>query len=577
MNNNTTGNRRLLLVDDNPAIHEDYRKILAVETGCSELDDLEAAVFGEATARVESSFELVSAMQGEEALQMVQQSLAEKNPFAAAFVDMRMPPGWDGLQTIEKIWEVDPNLQVVICTAYSDYSWEEIIDRVGTGDKLLILKKPFDPIEVRQLAITLTTKWDVERVAEAAMHSIVDTAADGVVSLCDDGLVEWCNPATGELFDVDSKVVVGTDFTELIHSEDREEIRQLLAQTHSGPISARDVRGLRDGEEFPLLASLSVYSTPDGPRFTAVLRDLSEYKALQERLTRAQRLESIGQLAAGVAHEINTPLQYSAGNLEYIKDSIGRLTEVLHAFEANLDMSGESRSWEERVAEIDALRKQNKLDRCLEEVPKAIEEGIDGLLCVSNIVKAMRELAHPGSDEADYFSADLNEIVENAVRLSRNRWKRSAKLTTDLHAGMLQLECMPQDLHRVVINLITNAADAVANESDDPADPTGRISVVTTGTDDQVVLSVEDNGCGVPAEVADRIFDPFFTTKEIGLGTGQGLALSHEVVVKGHGGTIDFQPSPTGGTQFTVRLPRSQSAKSSSVASVDELVPAGQA
>lgn len=174
MNCQETSNRRLLLVDDTPAIHEDYRKILAGDQASPELDDLMNSVFGDSAESLEETFQLTSAMQGQEALKIVEQSIADQLPFAAAFVDMRMPPGWDGLQTIERIWEVDPNIQVVICTAYADYSWDEIIQRVGCDGKLLILKKPFDSIEVRQLATTLCRKWELELAAKTENQELSD-------------------------------------------------------------------------------------------------------------------------------------------------------------------------------------------------------------------------------------------------------------------------------------------------------------------------------------------------------------------------------------------------------------------
>ena len=169
---------RILLVDDNPAIHDDYRKILEFNSSASELDELSTLMFGdEAPCRATlPTFEIDSAMQGQAAFEMAQRALASGRPYRLAFVDMRMPPGWDGLQTIEHLWQVDPNLQVVICTAFSDYSWSEIIDRIAYRDRLLLLKKPFDNVEVCQLAIALTHKWELERQAENQMNAIVAMA-----------------------------------------------------------------------------------------------------------------------------------------------------------------------------------------------------------------------------------------------------------------------------------------------------------------------------------------------------------------------------------------------------------------
>src|SRR5471032_3376878 len=167
---NTSPNRRILLVDDMPAIHEDFRKILvphALEN--SDFNDFETALFGDAPQTMAAAFELDSAYQGQEALAKVQSSMEAGLPYAMAFIDMRMPPGWDGVETIERLWQADARLQVVICTAFSDYSWDEVLVRLDVRDRLLILKKPFDSIEVRQLANTLTAKWEMTR---RQMHSL---------------------------------------------------------------------------------------------------------------------------------------------------------------------------------------------------------------------------------------------------------------------------------------------------------------------------------------------------------------------------------------------------------------------
>src|SRR3954451_8362434 len=164
--------RRILVIDDNDAIHGDFKKILLTDATPSKISAAKAALFGEASAAakpIHASFELDSALQGQEGLLKLEASLRESKPYSVAFVDMRMPPGWDGVQTIQKLWEVYPDLQVVICTAYSDYSWDEIIGKLGLTDRLLILKKPFDPAEVTQLATALSEKWSLRRAARLKM------------------------------------------------------------------------------------------------------------------------------------------------------------------------------------------------------------------------------------------------------------------------------------------------------------------------------------------------------------------------------------------------------------------------
>src|ERR1051326_5052109 len=173
-------NTRILIVDDNPAIHEDFRKVLTSDLNpTTDLLRVEAALFGdEQLPDVHASFELASAHQGQEALAKVKDAIALGQPYALAFVDVRMPPGWDGVETVKRIWEVDPELQVIICTAYSDYSWEEMLRKLGCSDNLVILKKPFDNVEVLQLAFAFTRKWQLKRQANVKFEELTRMVAD---------------------------------------------------------------------------------------------------------------------------------------------------------------------------------------------------------------------------------------------------------------------------------------------------------------------------------------------------------------------------------------------------------------
>ncbi len=168
-------NRRILIIDDTPAIHDDFRKILAPKAPEeADLNHLEQTLFGTRQSPP-LNFQLDSAYQGQEALALVLRALADGNPYALAFIDMRMPPGWDGLETIEQLWQADPNLQIALCTAHSDYSWEAMAERLEFGDQLLILKKPFDSLEIRQMANALTWKWQLAQDAALKMLSLERT------------------------------------------------------------------------------------------------------------------------------------------------------------------------------------------------------------------------------------------------------------------------------------------------------------------------------------------------------------------------------------------------------------------
>ena len=191
---NTPENRRVLFVDDMPSIHEDFRKILCPAPADSDLDAEEALLFGTKTAAGALRFEMDSAYQGAEALDKVQASLANGTPYAMAFVDMRMPPGWDGVETVEHLWQADPRLQVVFCTAYSDYSWKEILQRLEARDRLLILKKPFDPIEVYQFASALTTKWQMTEQAAFKMERLEQAVEERTRELSNANIIVQNSP-----------------------------------------------------------------------------------------------------------------------------------------------------------------------------------------------------------------------------------------------------------------------------------------------------------------------------------------------------------------------------------------------
>ncbi|UUZ65631.1 response regulator [Polaromonas sp. P1-6] len=175
---NPLQNRRILLIDDMPSIHEDFRKILVARPAARELDDVEAALFGQTAPPSCGGFELDSAYQGPEGVAKVEASVQAGRPYAMAFVDMRMPPGWDGAETIERLWRVDPQMQIVICTAYSDRTWEKVLARLDVQDRLLILKKPFDMIEISQLARTLTAKWELAQQAALQMNSLEEAVEE---------------------------------------------------------------------------------------------------------------------------------------------------------------------------------------------------------------------------------------------------------------------------------------------------------------------------------------------------------------------------------------------------------------
>jgi len=470
---NAPDNRRVLLVDDLPSIHDDYRKVLAVPDDNSALDDDEALLFG-TSKRTAVGFELESAYQGLEAIEKVEAALRAGRPYAMAFVDMRMPPGLDGVETVERLWAVDPSLQVVICTAYSDYAWDEVFRRLDAQDRLLVLKKPFDPVEMAQLARTLTVKWNLHVKAEM------------------------------KVAELDAAVTERT--RSLSHAND------------------------------------------------ALRTEIAERERLQQQLVQAEKLASIGQLSAGVAHELNTPIQYLTDNVNFVRRSLDPLLAAADSVEQMVAAYRADRLNETSVAETDALLKRLKLPYVKKNVPAALDQSLDGLRRMAGIVGAMKSFSRP-SDGA-MTPADIGEIIADSIALAHTKYTDVAELDVAVQPQLAPLPCLRNEIGQVILNLVVNAADAIDEAARKTGTPgKGRITILAERSGDFLQLRVRDNGTGIPLAARGRIFDPFFTTKPVGSGTGQGLSISYAIVVQQHGGTITFETADGQGTTFEVRLP----------------------
>lgn len=266
-----------------------------------------------------------------------------------------------------------------------------------------------------------------------------------------------------------------------------------------------------------------------------------------------QKLEAIGQLAAGIAHEINTPIQYVGDNARFLKKSFARLNEALRSFESVLRAAQEKTLTDELIENAAAVVKRSKLEYLETEIPKAIDQSLEGIERVAKIVRAMKEFSHP--DRTQKTPTDLNKCIETTLTVARNEWKYVADILKELDPALPLVCCIPGDFNQLILNLVVNAAHAIADRVGDGSSGKGTITVATRAEGDFVEVRVGDTGTGIPPEHRRKIFDPFFTTKEVGKGTGQGLAIAYTVVVKKHGGTITFETEESVGTVFIIRLP----------------------
>jgi signal transduction histidine kinase len=279
---------------------------------------------------------------------------------------------------------------------------------------------------------------------------------------------------------------------------------------------------------------------------------VTERKRTERQLAQSQRLESIGQLAAGIAHEINTPIQYVGDNIHFLSDSFKGLSALLAAYrEPECPALNEVAvpSLRDRIAR---LAEELDVEYLQEEIPKAIQQSLEGVRRVAEIVGAMKELSHPGTTAKS--TIDLNHLISNTILVSKHAWKLVAEVTTDFDSDLPKIQCIAGDLSQVILNLIVNAADAIADAIKDRSGIKGHIGISTRRCGDWAEIRLSDSGTGIPESIQLRIFDPFFTTKDVGRGTGQGLAIAHAIITQKHQGTIEFETQEGVGTTFVIRL-----------------------
>lgn len=284
-----------------------------------------------------------------------------------------------------------------------------------------------------------------------------------------------------------------------------------------------------------------------------VYADVTERKQLETQLAQAQKLESIGQLAAGIAHEINTPTQFISDNIRFLQDNFSTMLDVIDKYAGQLDSDAQPRSWDERREEIRTTLDDLDYGFLRKEIPLAIEQSLEGLTRVATIIGAMKDFSHPAKSQTE--PVNLNKAIESTATVCRNRWKYVAELEFDLAPELPEIDGFAAELNQVILNLIVNAADAIGEAAGTNPENKGLIRVSTRVVRDTVELRVADNGPGIPDAIRDRIFDPFFTTKDVGAGTGQGLAICRDVITQKHGGTLLCQSTPGEGSEFIITLP----------------------
>ncbi len=377
------------------------------------------------------------------------------------------------------------------------------------------------------------------------LGNILENMSSSLLVVDRDGLISRVNRAAEELLGLPADLMVGTPIAEYFPQcraeslEDWEAMEAEVEASHSA------------GHEVPVqFVASRLASEDDGfDGLICLLADLSEKRQLEMDLRQAQKLEAVGQLAAGVAHEINTPIQFVGNSIDFLQDAVSELIEAVSTVEQACQSSQEK-----GVISVEEIRKpleEADVEFLREELPSALDRAKDGIKRVASIVGALKQFSHPG--DAACTPEDINQAIENTLVVARNEYKYVANLILDL-GDIPQVVCHIGDINQVVLNLVVNGAHAVEDRLGKSGE-LGELRVSSSHVDDNVEIRIQDNGAGIPESVQERIFDPFFTTKAVGRGSGQGLAIARNVIVDKHGGTLHFETNQGVGTTFVIKLP----------------------
>lgn len=397
------------------------------------------------------------------------------------------------------------------------------------------------------------------READAERAHLLEAITSILVGLDLERRVTTWNPVAHRLLGIPPSVALGKPITELEIPWDDAPLRQWMVTCTDEGASMRidDLRYRRpDGNNGVLEANISPVVDESGNRYGCLLVavDVTEQRELEAQLLLAHKLESVGRLAAGVAHEINTPLQYVGSNIAFLQDVMSDLLTVgdLYGTIVKATKDGVPVARDQHAALVEAW---DRLDYAYlsKEVPRAIDQAHTGVRTVSEILRAMRVFSHGGS--ASGSLVQLNTCIEATITVANSEWKGVARVEQILDPALPLVLCNAAEFNQVMLNLVVNAAHAIGEMNEDGREELGTITVSTRADGDHVDIRVQDTGGGIPEEIADKIYEPFFTTKKVGEGTGQGLSIARSVVVDRLGGTLEFETAVGVGTTFVIRLP----------------------
>ena len=516
-------NIRLLLVEDNPA---DARVV--------ERHLKDAGLTHVTTDTVQTASEAI------QRLQQVEYDLV--------LLDLGLPDA-QGLQALRALKAVADLTPIIVLTGSDDYKQGLVAVREGAQDYL-------EKRRVNAGMLSRIVSYSVERNsfhrdlvrATRRYQDLFNNVPVALFTAKHDGSLKTANAAFVKLIGSAGVPVTKLNFLDLFEPGRRAHFLALMSRQRTVEGWETTIRDAKGGELHVLVNAAPLYDSTQALEgwegcvtdISMLKQTLEERDRLEDNLRQAQKLEAIGQLAAGIAHEINTPTQYVGDNLRFLKESFGELDSVITQL---VEAGGGTARKALDSADFDYLK---------EEIPRALNQSLEGVDRVAKIVRAMKEFSHPAREKT---ATDLNRAIQSTITVASNEWKYVAEMEMDLDTELPSVHCSPAEFNQVVLNIVVNAAHAITDVVGDGGKGKGKIRVKTRAEGDWAVVEIADTGKGMPTHIQQRIFDPFFTTKEVGKGTGQGLAIAHNVIVDKHGGTIKVVSAPGQGTTFIIRLP----------------------
>lgn len=464
----------------------------------------------------------------------------------------------------EKEFMTGKNLSHIIILPLVNYSvLDGYIVFECVKDKTVWLKNHISIFMVlSELISNAFRNYEIEKYREEVedemrkMMRAVDQSANMVFITDKKANIEYINPKFTEITEFSFEDVIGKKPFVLEEFNQRGIGRKQILKTilsgkeWSGKVQSRS----KKGKLYWVNITISPIKNLKGEitNFLGIMEDITEKMIIENRNAISQKLESIGQLAAGIAHEINSPMQYISDNISFLKDASKTLLEFYETFQSLLQQS-DCPEAQKLINKINEIKTNLDFDFIMSEIPKAIEQSQIGVDRVTKIVRAMKDFAHPGDKEKSYY--DINHGIEVTITISKNEWKYVADIEFNPASDLPDVYCLQDELNQVILNMIINSAHAIQEKIANENYKKGLIKIDTLREGDFAVIKISDNGNGIKQENISRIFDPFFTTKQVGKGTGQGLAISYDIIVNKHGGQINVDSKYGIGTTFTIKIP----------------------